>query len=167
MLTVLLESGRFFLKRCWEYRLSSGSLPLVCNKLRNEIPPPSSDEITPLFKLGIDRFCEDIKAMTGFYPGIYWRVCWKFVAPIFLVVFTFAFAQHSVRSPSCTKQGITAYGMWDYAPLEYEGYVYPMWANVLGWCIAGSSIAMIPAVAIYKIATTPGSFCEVHEQQHS
>lgn len=51
--------------------------------------------------------------------------------------------------------------MWDYRPLEYEGYVYPMWANVLGWCIAGSSIAMIPAVALYKIATTPGSFCEV------
>ena len=35
---------------------------------------------------GIDRFCQDIKAMTGFCPGIYWRVCWKFIAPIFLMV---------------------------------------------------------------------------------
>lgn len=58
-------------------------------------------------------------------------------------------------------QAITGYGLWDYAPLEYEGYVYPMWANVLGWCIAGSSIAMIPAVAVYKLATTPGSLCQV------
>lgn len=37
-------------------------------------------------KTGIDRFCQDIKAMTGFCPGIYWRVCWKFIAPIFLMV---------------------------------------------------------------------------------
>lgn len=35
---------------------------------------------------GIDRFSQDIKSMTGFRPGIYWRVCWKFVAPIFLMV---------------------------------------------------------------------------------
>jgi hypothetical protein len=36
-------------------------------------------------------------------------------------------------------QGIIGYGLWDYKPLEYEGYIYPMWANILGWCIAGSS----------------------------
>ncbi|XP_043793975.1 sodium-dependent dopamine transporter isoform X3 [Apis laboriosa] len=34
---------------------------------------------------GTDRFCADIKDMIGFSPGIYWRVCWKFVAPIFLM----------------------------------------------------------------------------------
>ncbi|XP_057374911.1 sodium-dependent dopamine transporter-like [Daphnia carinata] len=90
---------------------------------------------------GIDRFCQDIKAMTGFCPGIYWRVCWKFIAPIFLM-------------------GIIGYGLWDYKPLEYDGYVYPMWANLLGWCIAGSSIAMIPTVAIYQIIITPGTFCQ-------
>lgn len=58
-------------------------------------------------------------------------------------------------------KGIISYGLYDYRPLEYEGYVYPTWANVLGWCIAGSSIAMIPAVAIYQIVVTPGTFCEV------
>lgn len=35
---------------------------------------------------GTDRFCADIKDMIGFRPGIYWRVCWKFVAPLFLMV---------------------------------------------------------------------------------
>lgn len=35
---------------------------------------------------GTDRFCADIKDMIGFKPGIYWRVCWKFVAPLFLMV---------------------------------------------------------------------------------
>lgn len=35
---------------------------------------------------GTDRFCADIKDMIRFRPGIYWRVCWKFVAPLFLMV---------------------------------------------------------------------------------
>ena len=38
---------------------------------------------------GIDRFCNDIRDMLGFTPGIYWRVCWQYVAPIFLLVRTY------------------------------------------------------------------------------
>jgi len=90
---------------------------------------------------GIDRFCGDIKDMTGSSPGIYWRVCWKFVAPIFLLF-------------------ITVYGLYANEPLKHEDYTYPTWALVLGWSIAGSSVAMIPAVAIYQIIITPGTFCQ-------
>ncbi|CAG5051397.1 unnamed protein product [Parnassius apollo] len=90
---------------------------------------------------GTERFCEDIRDMIGFRPGLYWRVCWRFAAPAFLLF-------------------ITAYGLLDYQPLAYEGYVYPAWANGLGWAIAGSSVICIPVVAIYKIITTKGSFIE-------
>ncbi|XP_070156863.1 sodium-dependent dopamine transporter isoform X1 [Polyergus mexicanus] len=90
---------------------------------------------------GTDRFCADIKDMIGFRPGVYWRVCWKFVAPLFLMF-------------------IIVYGLMGYEPLSYEDYVYPVWANVLGWLIACSSIIMIPGMAIYKISTTPGSFVQ-------
>ncbi|XP_017790886.1 PREDICTED: sodium-dependent dopamine transporter-like isoform X3 [Habropoda laboriosa] len=55
---------------------------------------------------------------------------------------------------------IIVYGLMGYEPLTYEDYVYPVWANILGWLIATSSIAMIPGVAIYKIAVTPGSFMQ-------
>ncbi|KAL6447806.1 hypothetical protein ACFW04_000140 [Cataglyphis niger] len=91
---------------------------------------------------GTDRFCADIKDMIGFRPGVYWRVCWKFVAPLFLMF-------------------IIVYGLMGYEPLSYEDYIYPVWANVLGWLIACSSIVMIPGMAIYKICTTPGSFIQV------
>lgn len=60
-----------------------------------------------------------------------------------------------------TLQFIIVYGLMGYEPLSYEGYIYPVWANVLGWLIACSSIVMIPGMAIYKISTTPGSFCQV------
>ncbi|XP_037045046.1 sodium-dependent dopamine transporter isoform X1 [Bradysia coprophila] len=87
---------------------------------------------------GTNRFCEDIRDMIGFTPGIYWRVCWKFVAPIFLLF-------------------IIIYGLITSEPLSYESYVYPTWANALGWCIAGSSMIMIPGVAIVKLLMTPGT----------
>uniref|UniRef100_A0A8W7P4X4 Transporter n=1 Tax=Anopheles coluzzii TaxID=1518534 RepID=A0A8W7P4X4_ANOCL len=88
--------------------------------------------------LRTERFCNDIKDMIGFAPGIYWRVCWKFVAPLFLLF-------------------IIIYGLIGHEPLSYEDYVYPSWANVLGWCIAGSSMIMIPLMASYKLIVTPGS----------
>ncbi|XP_055531694.1 sodium-dependent dopamine transporter isoform X2 [Wyeomyia smithii] len=88
---------------------------------------------------GTQRFCDDIRDMIGFSPGIYWRVCWKFVAPLFLLF-------------------IIIYGLIGYEPLSYGDYVYPPWANVLGWCIAGSSMIMIPLMAFYKLVVTPGSF---------
>ncbi|XP_058125149.1 sodium-dependent dopamine transporter [Anopheles ziemanni] len=88
---------------------------------------------------GTERFCNDIKDMIGFAPGIYWRVCWKFVAPLFLLF-------------------IIIYGLIGHEPLSYEDYVYPAWANVLGWCIAGSSMIMIPLMAFYKLIVTKGTF---------
>jgi solute carrier family 6 (neurotransmitter transporter, dopamine) member 3 len=52
-----------------------------------------------------------------------------------------------------------------YEPLTYEDYQYPLWANVLGWGIAGSSVLMIPGVALFKIITTPGTLSEVRNRQ--
>lgn len=68
---------------------------------------------------------------------------------------------HFYRNP----KGIIGYGLYDYKPLEYEGYIYPTWANVLGWCIAGSSIAVIPAFAVYQILITPGTFAQVYTRR--
>lgn len=77
--------------------------------------------------------------MIGFAPGIYWRVCWKFLAPLFLLF-------------------IIVYGLIGYEPLSYGDYIYPAWANHLGWFIAGSSMSCIPVMAIYKILVTKGPF---------
>ncbi|RUS87822.1 hypothetical protein EGW08_004421 [Elysia chlorotica] len=34
---------------------------------------------------GVDKFSADIEAMIGRKPGHYWHICWKFVAPIFIM----------------------------------------------------------------------------------
>lgn len=81
---------------------------------------------------GVDRFSADIKDMIGFSPGKYWTYCWKFAAPVFLIF-------------------IIVFGLINYEPLSHGDYVYPSWANGLGWFIAISSMSMIPLMATYKV----------------
>ena len=35
---------------------------------------------------GLKRFSDDVEEMLGFRPGLYWRICWKFVSPTFIIV---------------------------------------------------------------------------------
>ncbi|KAF4087649.1 hypothetical protein AMELA_G00073050 [Ameiurus melas] len=89
---------------------------------------------------GVDRFSDDIQEMIGQRPGIYWRLCWKFVSPcflLFMVVVSFA----------------------TFNPPKYGSYSFPTWANMLGWCLSISSMIMVPIYAIYKFCILPGGFC--------
>ncbi|KAK2183134.1 hypothetical protein NP493_318g03000 [Ridgeia piscesae] len=95
---------------------------------------------------GLEQFCNDIEQMLGFRPDWYWRVCWKFVSPVFLFV-------------------IIVSSIASYNPLVYKtstagDYTYPPWANALGWVIASSSMVLVPVVAIWKLSSTPGTWSQ-------
>ncbi|XP_020797065.2 LOW QUALITY PROTEIN: sodium-dependent noradrenaline transporter [Boleophthalmus pectinirostris] len=90
---------------------------------------------------GVDRFSDDIEQMMGFKPGLYWRLCWKYVSPAFLL---FVVIASTVTATS----------------LKYDEYVFPHWSNVMGWAIAMSSMLFVPVYAIYKFCSLQGSFKE-------
>lgn len=35
---------------------------------------------------GLNKLTQDVDAMLGWKPGLYWRICWKFVSPTFIIV---------------------------------------------------------------------------------
>ena len=45
----------------------------------------------------------------------------------------------------------------NYKGSSYDDYIFPAWANVLGWCITFSSVVCIPIVGLFKIARAEGS----------
>uniref|UniRef100_A0A7N6C0H5 Transporter n=1 Tax=Anabas testudineus TaxID=64144 RepID=A0A7N6C0H5_ANATE len=90
---------------------------------------------------GVDRFSEDIQRMMGFKPGLYWRLCWKFVSPVFLLFVVIA--------STVTSSG-----------LKYDDYTFPYWSNLVGWGVAMSSMLFVPSYAIYKLLSVPGTFKE-------
>ncbi|KAJ1203926.1 hypothetical protein NDU88_007707 [Pleurodeles waltl] len=91
---------------------------------------------------GVGRFSDDIEQMIGHRPGLYWRLCWKFVSPCFLLF-------------------VVVVSIVTFNPPNYGSYIFPEWANVVGWIIAISSMAMVPIYATYKFCRLPGSFREV------
>ncbi|KAM5138043.1 sodium-dependent noradrenaline transporter [Mantella aurantiaca] len=88
---------------------------------------------------GVDRFSDDIYRMLGFKPGLYWRLCWKFVSPAFLLF-------------------VVITSIVTYLPISYDDYKFPPWANRTGWAIALSSMLLVPIYFIYKFFTVPGTF---------
>ncbi|XP_032325402.1 sodium-dependent dopamine transporter [Camelus dromedarius] len=90
---------------------------------------------------GVWQFGEDIRQMTGQRPSLYWRLCWKFISPCFLLF-------------------VVVVSIATYRPPHYGAYVFPEWANVLGWAIAASSMCMVPVYAAYKLCSLPGSLRE-------
>ncbi|TRY76813.1 hypothetical protein TCAL_11859 [Tigriopus californicus] len=98
---------------------------------------------------GVDRFLGDIQIMfqwntkTKAYKlfHCFWKTMWRFVTPMLLLLILVA-----------TWAG--------YKPMTYDKYVYPMWANGLGWVVSFISVAAIPLVMLSKIITTPGPLSE-------
>lgn len=39
----------------------------------------------------------------------------------------------------------------EYQPSQYGDYVYPMWADVIGWLMSFSVVVWIPVYAIYRL----------------
>ncbi|XP_066249427.1 sodium-dependent noradrenaline transporter-like [Euwallacea similis] len=111
----------------------SAGISLLCSAL--------FEAIAVSWFYGLDRLTQDVEAMLGIKPGIYWRVCWKFISPSFIVC-------------------VVMFGLLYHQPLVYNDYLYPNWAEWVGWSLALSSIMMIPLGAIVQLCKTAGSFRE-------
>ena len=54
----------------------------------------------------------------------------------------------------------------EYQPLTFNRwYIYPVWAYIMGWLFALSSIVLIPGWALMKLATGPGTLRQVRVQK--
>lgn len=85
---------------------------------------------------GAGRLARNIRDMTGLMPGPYIRACWWVISP-------------------ATLLAVWVFFLIDYSPPSFNNgkYLYPWWAEALGWGIASLSLAAIPvmaAIAIYK-----------------
>ncbi|TNM86447.1 hypothetical protein fugu_006677 [Takifugu bimaculatus] len=62
---------------------------------------------------------------------------------------------------SMVTQGIFLFHLVNYKPLTYNNvYVYPWWGEVIGWCLALSSMLCIPVSVLYKLVRAKGTIRE-------
>merc|ERR1719225_2592273 len=86
---------------------------------------------------GLKNFSDDVYAMLGHKPGLYWKICWKFVSPCFLA-FIIILQMTDISEFSIEK---------------YDGstYTYPAAAHWTGIILSASTISCIPVAAIVVI----------------
>ncbi|KAL6479346.1 hypothetical protein MHYP_G00127790 [Metynnis hypsauchen] len=88
---------------------------------------------------GAEQLCKVIEDMTGSYPNVIFKLCWKFITPFASLV-------------------MFIYYLVELQPLTYNRwYVYPSWSYGLGRLLSLSSILMVPGWALVRLVTTKGS----------
>ncbi|XP_073986394.1 sodium-dependent noradrenaline transporter-like [Rhodnius prolixus] len=110
----------------------SAGLSLLCSAL--------FEAIAVAWFYGIERFCKDVEDMIGSRPGLYWRICWKFISPLFIF-------------------GVVLSSLLATSPLKYGNYLYPGWAHGIGCVLSLTSILLIPLMAILAVLIAPGATC--------
>jgi len=93
---------------------------------------------------GVNRFCDDVELMIGSRPGLFWRICWQYISPTFILIILI-FSWLDFQPP----QDMVGKGPDDKPP---------GWVLGVGWCMTLSSLWFIPTYAIYKFTITKGSF---------
>lgn len=85
---------------------------------------------------GINNYLADLKHMVGFDPQDWLKYpflfVYMFLSPLIILI-------------------ILIFSWVSYNPYESGGYVYPDWANAVGWIIALTAILAVPIMAVVQI----------------
>ncbi|XP_052831093.1 sodium- and chloride-dependent glycine transporter 2 [Octopus bimaculoides] len=86
---------------------------------------------------GYKRLADDIQMMIGKKPSIYWRICWCFFTPFILFV---VIVSKAIQ----------------YKVITLQSYVYPQWAQTVGWLIVIIPLMIIPVYFVVKHCQSGG-----------
>ncbi|XP_043911378.1 sodium- and chloride-dependent GABA transporter ine-like [Protopterus annectens] len=90
---------------------------------------------------GVKRLSQNVMEMTGKKPNIFLRACWLIISPAFVIV-------------------ILIFNIIKFSPARYGDYVFPDWAQGIGWFIFLFSVIWIPLGAIHSLWMLNGSLWE-------
>ncbi|XP_011064578.1 PREDICTED: sodium- and chloride-dependent transporter XTRP3 isoform X2 [Acromyrmex echinatior] len=99
--------------------------------------------ISVIFVYGHEKFTKDIEEMTGYKPGAYWQITWRFLAPIIMLcILVFSVISMFIKKPQ--------YSAWNAATGEAVPTSYPGWVLGIAVVIILAGIAPIPIVFLLR-----------------
>ncbi|XP_046544078.1 sodium- and chloride-dependent glycine transporter 2-like [Haliotis rubra] len=88
---------------------------------------------------GIEQLSRDIKMMTGLRPPVVYKLIWCFVLPLLMLL---------MFVDSLRKQH----------RLGFRSYLFPVWADVIGWFISLLPFAPLPMFVVVTLIVTRSQF---------
>ncbi|XP_012547426.2 sodium- and chloride-dependent glycine transporter 1 [Bombyx mandarina] len=88
---------------------------------------------------GAEKFCGDIQRMIGRQSKLwvyFWSAMWRIITPAALVF-------------------ILVFNWIEYKPASYGHYVYPMWADAVGWTLGVLPVVVVVLMAVDQICSGP------------
>ncbi|XP_062592995.1 sodium- and chloride-dependent transporter XTRP3-like [Saccostrea cucullata] len=92
---------------------------------------------------GVDNFARDIKEMIGHEPHRYWKIMWKFIAPLFIAFLLAATLISKFIKP-------ITYDVYSYTKYIMVPETYPWWGGATAALLVLSSVLCIPGVALAR-----------------
>ncbi|KAM8897212.1 sodium- and chloride-dependent GABA transporter 2-like [Spinachia spinachia] len=126
----LVTEGGMYLLHLLDHHVCSGTTLLILSLFQS---------VSIAWVYGADRFYSNITEMIGYRPYPLMKYCWRYITPFFCF-------------------GTFIFSIVKYTPLKFSNtYVYPLWANILGWFIATVSLSLIPLFVVHKIIRGKGT----------
>ena len=99
--------------------------------------------ISIMYVYGHEKFTDDLEEMTGIRPGLYWQICWRFIAPILLTVIL-------VWSLILEVQDHPEYSAWIQSLGKSVHKKFPGWTIGIGSLLALTSVMPIGLIAVLR-----------------
>ncbi|XP_001602339.2 sodium- and chloride-dependent transporter XTRP3 isoform X1 [Nasonia vitripennis] len=109
-----------------------------------------------VYVYGHKKFTQDIEDMTGYRPGLYWQITWKYLAPVIMVAILIA----SIVSMFIKKP---MYSAWDASTGTTVPMFYPDWVLAIAIVIILVGIAPIPVVFLLRVTQCHKLDVDIHQ----
>ncbi|XP_049599401.1 sodium- and chloride-dependent GABA transporter 2-like isoform X1 [Syngnathus scovelli] len=126
----LVTEGGMYLLQLVDFYICSGTTLLLLSICQS---------VSIAWVYGAERFYGNITDMIGYRPSPLMKLCWCYFTP-------------------CLCFGTFVFSIVRFSPLKFSRtYVYPLWANILGWFLATISLSLIPLFVLYKLLNGEGT----------
>ncbi|CAG7720271.1 unnamed protein product [Allacma fusca] len=97
------------------------------------------ETVSVMYIYGHKRFSADIEYMTGYYPGLYWQLTWRFIGPTMLVVLL-------IGSVIDKLQNSPEYQAWSRKEGDTHKLPFPGW--VMGIALVLIMLSVLPIIVV-------------------